>query len=176
MGVIFSMQSLSMTFMGENDLRGYRMVISRSLLIVVSCMAIISLAMGLFPDLLLSCFGADARLIDFARRPIVILSTSLLPFTLLFYYCSVYVTLNRVRLSMSVILSEPLFILAALWVMEHFFPGQFWWFFTLTWLTTFSTLSSGLTLATRLTLLTTPAALLTTLTLTSCVIKRVLFN
>ena len=131
MGVIFSMQSLSMTFMGENDLRGYRMVISRSLLIVVSCMAIISLAMGLFPDLLLSCFGADARLIDFARRPIVILSTSLLPFTLLFYYCSVYVTLNRVRLSMSVILSEPLFILAALWVMEHFFPGQFWWFFTL---------------------------------------------
>ena len=131
MGVIFSMQSLSMTFMGENDLRGYRMVISRSLLIVVSCMVIISLAMGLFPDLLLSCFGADARLIDFARRPIVILSTSLLPFTLLFYYCSVYVTLNRVRLSMSVILSEPLFILAALWVMEHFFPGQFWWFFTL---------------------------------------------
>ncbi len=131
MGVIFSMQSLSMTFLGENDLRGYRMVINRSLLIVIGSMVIISLAMGLFPDLLLSCFGADARLIDFARRPIVILSTSLLPFTLLFYYCSVYVTLNRVRLSMSVILSEPPFILATLWVMEHFFPGQFWWFFTL---------------------------------------------
>ncbi len=131
MGVIFSMQSLGMTFMGENDLRGYRMVINRSLLIVIGSMVIISLAMGLFPDLLLSCFGADARLIDFARRPIVILSTSLLPFTLLFYYCSVYVTLNRVRLSMSVILSEPPFILATLWVMEHFFPGQFWWFFTL---------------------------------------------
>ena len=130
MGVIFSMQSLSVTFLGENDIRGYRMVINRSLLIVVGSMAVISLAMGLSPELLLSCFGADARLIAFARQPIIILSTSLLPFTLLFYYCSVYVTQNRVRRSIGVILSEPPFILATQWVMEHYFPGQFWWFFT----------------------------------------------
>ena len=130
MGVIFSMQSLGMTFLGENDLRGYRMVISRSLLIVIGCMGIISLVMGLSPELLLRCFGADEHLIDFARQPITILSTALLPFALLFYYCSVYVTQNRVRLSIGVILSEPPFILATLWVMEHYFPGQFWWFFT----------------------------------------------
>ena len=129
MGVIFSMQSLGMTFLGENDLRGYRMVISRSLLIVVGCMGIISLVMGLSPELLLSCFGADEYLIDFARQPITILSTALLPFALLFYYCSVYVTQNRVRLSIGVILSEPPFILATQWVMEHYFPGLFWWFF-----------------------------------------------
>jgi len=129
MGVIFSMQSLGMTYLGEDDLRGYRMVINRSLLIVVVCMAIISLVMGLSPELLLSCFGADARLIAFARQPIMILSTALLPYSLLFYYCSVYVTQNRVRLSISVILSEPLFILATQWVMEHYFPGLFWWFF-----------------------------------------------
>jgi len=48
--------------------------------------------MDLSPELLLSCFGADARLVVFARQPIMILSTSLLPFALLFYYCSVYVT------------------------------------------------------------------------------------
>ena len=130
MGVIFSMQSLSMTFLGEKDLRGYRMVINRSLLIVIGSMGIISLAMGLSPELLLRCFGADERLIAFARQPIMILSTSLLPFSLLFYYCSIYVTQNRVRLSIGVILSEPPFILATLWVMEHYFPGQFWWFFT----------------------------------------------
>ena len=130
MGVIFSMQSLGMTFLGENDLRGYRMVISRSLVIVIACMGIISLVMGLSPELLLRCFGADEQLIGFARQPIMILSTALLPFALLFYYCSVYVTQNRVRLSIGVILSEPLFILATLWVMEHYFPGQFWWFFT----------------------------------------------
>ena len=130
MGVIFSMQSLGMTFLGENDLRGYRMVISRSLLIVIACMGIISLVMGLSPELLLRCFGADEHLIDFARQPITILSTALLPFALLFYYCSVYVTQNRVRLSIGVILSEPPFILATQWVMEHYFPGQFWWFFT----------------------------------------------
>ena len=130
MGVIFSMQSLGMTFLGENDLRGYRMVISRSLLIVIGCMGIISLVMGLSPELLLRCFGADEHLIGFARQPIMILSTALLPFALLFYYCSVYVTQNRVRLSIGVILSEPPFILATLWVMEHYFPGQFWWFFT----------------------------------------------
>ena len=129
MGVIFSMQSLGMTFLGENDLRGYRMVISRSLLIVIACMGIISLVMGLSPELLLRCFGADEHLIDFARQPITILSTALLPFALLFYYCSVYVTQNRVRLSIGVILSEPPFILATLWVMEHYFPGLFWWFF-----------------------------------------------
>ena len=129
MGVIFSMQSLGMTYLGEDDLRGYRMVINRSLLIVVVCMAIISLVMGLSPELLLSCFGADARLIAFARQPIMILSTALLPYSLLFYYCSVYVTQNRVRLSISVILSEPLFILATQWVMEHYIPGLFWWFF-----------------------------------------------
>ena len=129
MGVIFSMQSLGMTFLGENDLRGYRMVISRSLLIVVVCMGIISLAMGLSPELLLSCFGADERLIAFARQPIMILSTTLLPFALLFYYCSVYVTQNRVGLSMGVILSEPPFILATMWVMEHYCPEHFWWFF-----------------------------------------------
>ncbi len=129
MGVIFSMQSLGMTYLGEDDLRGYRMVINRSLLIVIVCMAIISLVMGLSPELLLSCFGADARLIAFARQPIMILSTALLPYSLLFYYCSVYVTQNRVRLSISVILSEPLFILATQWVMEHYFPGLFWWFF-----------------------------------------------
>ena len=131
MGVIFSMQSLSMTFLGENDLRGYRMVINRSLLIVIGSMVIISLAMGLSPELLLSCFGADERLIAFARQPIMILSTSLLPFSLLFYYCSIYVTQNRVRRSIGVILSEPPFILATQWVMEHYFPGQFWWFFTM---------------------------------------------
>lgn len=130
MGVIFSMQSLGMTFLGEDDLRGYRMVISRSLVIVIACMGIISLVMGLSPELLLRCFGADEHLIGFARQPITILSTALLPFALLFYYCSVYVTQNRVRLSIGVILSEPPFILAALWVMEHYFPGQFWWFFT----------------------------------------------
>ena len=130
MGVIFSMQSLGMTFLGENDLRGYRMVISRSLLIVIACMGIISLVMGLSPELLLRCFGADEHLIDFARQPITILSTALLPFALLFYYCSVYVTQNRVQLSIGVILSEPPFILATQWVMEHYFPGQFWWFFT----------------------------------------------
>ncbi len=130
MGVIFSMQSLGMTFLGENDLRGYRMVISRSLVIVIACMSIISLVMGLSPELLLRCFGADEQLIGFARQPITILSTALLPFALLFYYCSVYVTQNRVRLSIGVILSEPPFILATLWVMEHYFPGQFWWFFT----------------------------------------------
>ena len=130
MGVIFSMQSLGMTFLGENDLRGYRMVISRSLVIVIACMGIISLVMGLSPELLLRCFGADEQLIGFARQPIMILSTALLPFALLFYYCSVYVTQNRVRLSIGVILSEPPFILATLWVMEHYFPGQFWWFFT----------------------------------------------
>ena len=130
MGVIFSMQSLSMTFLGEKDLRGYRMVINRSLLIVIGSMGIISLAMGLSPELLLSCFGADERLIAFARQPIMILSTSLLPFSLLFYYCSIYVTQNRVRLSIGVILSEPPFILATQWVMEQYFPGQFWWFFT----------------------------------------------
>lgn len=130
MGVIFSMQSLGMTFLGENDLRGYRMVISRSLLIVIGCMGIISLVMGLSPELLLRCFGADEHLIDFARQPITILSTALLPFALLFYYCSVYVTQNRVQLSIGVILSEPPFILATQWVMEHYFPGQFWWFFT----------------------------------------------
>ena len=130
MGVIFSMQSLGMTFLGENDLRGYRMVISRSLLIVIGCMGIISLVMGLSPELLLRCFGADEQLIDFARQPITILSTALLPFALLFYYCSVYVTQNRVQLSIGVILSEPPFILATQWVMEHYFPGQFWWFFT----------------------------------------------
>jgi hypothetical protein len=129
MGVIFSMQSLGMTYLGEDDLRGYRMVINRSLLIVIVCMAIISLVMGLSPELLLSCFGADARLIAFARQPIMILSTALLPYSLLFYYCSVYVTQNRVRLSIGVILSEPLFILATQWVMEHYFPGLFWWFF-----------------------------------------------
>ena len=129
MGVIFSMQSLSMTFLGEMDIRGYRMVINRSLLIVVGCMVIISLVMVLSPGFLLSCFGADAHLIAFARQPIMILSTSLLPFALLFYYCSVYVTQNRVGLSMSVILSEPLFILGTLSFMEHYFPGQFWWFF-----------------------------------------------
>ena len=131
MGVIFSMQSLGMTYMGENDLRGYRMVINRSLLIVIGSMGIISLAMGLSPELLLSCFGADERLIAFARQPIMILSTSLLPFSLLFYYCSIYVTQNRVRRSIGVILSEPPFILATQWVMEHYFPGQFWWFFTM---------------------------------------------
>ena len=131
MGVIFSMQSLSMTFLGEKDLRGYRMVINRSLLIVIVSMGIISLAMGLSPELLLSCFGADERLIAFARQPIMILSTSLLPFSLLFYYCSVYVTQNRVRRSIGVILSEPPFILATQWVMEQYFPGQFWWFFTM---------------------------------------------
>ena len=131
MGVIFSMQSLSMTFLGEKDLRGYRMVINRSLLIVIGSMGIISLAMGLSPELLLSCFGADERLIAFARQPIMILSTSLLPFSLLFYYCSVYVTQNRVRRSIGVILSEPPFILATQWVMEQYFPGQFWWFFTM---------------------------------------------
>ena len=131
MGVIFSMQSLGMTFLGENDLRGYRMVISRSLLIVIACMGIISLVMGLSPELLLRCFGADEHLIDFARQPITILSTALLPFALLFYYCSVYVTQNRVRLSIGVILSEPPFILATQWVMEQYFPGQFWWFFTM---------------------------------------------
>ena len=130
MGVIFSMQSLGMTFLGENDLRGYRMVISRSLVIVIACMGIISLVMGLSPELLLRCFGADEHLIGFARQPIMILSTALLPFALLFYYCSVYVTQNRVRLSIGVILSEPPFILATLWVMEHYFPGLFWWFFT----------------------------------------------
>ena len=130
MGVIFSMQSLGMTFLGENDLRGYRMVISRSLLIVIGCMGIISLVMGLSPELLLRCFGADEQLIDFARQPITILSTALLPFALLFYYCSVYVTQNRVRLSIGIILSEPPFILATQWVMEHYFPGLFWWFFT----------------------------------------------
>lgn len=130
MGVIFSMQSLGMTFLGEDDLRGYRMVISRSLVIVIACMGIISLVMGLSPELLLRCFGADEQLIGFARQPIMILSTALLPFALLFYYCSVYVTQNRVRLSIGVILSEPPFILATLWVMEHYFPGQFWWFFT----------------------------------------------
>ena len=130
MGVIFSMQSLGMTFLGENDLRGYRMVISRSLLIVIACMGIISLVMGLSPELLLRCFGADEHLIDFARQPITILSTALLPFALLFYYCSVYVTQNRVRLSIGIILSEPPFILATQWVMEHYFSGQFWWFFT----------------------------------------------
>ena len=130
MGVIFSMQSLGMTFLGENDLRGYRMVISRSLVIVIACMGIISLVMGLSPELLLRCFGADEQLIGFARQPIMILSTALLPFALLFYYCSVYVTQNRVRLSIGVILSEPPFILATLWVMEHYFPGLFWWFFT----------------------------------------------
>ena len=130
MGVIFSMQSLGMTFLGEDDLRGYRMVISRSLVIVIACMGIISLVMGLSPELLLRCFGADEHLIGFARQPIMILSTALLPFALLFYYCSVYVTQNRVRLSIGVILSEPPFILATLWVMEHYFPGQFWWFFT----------------------------------------------
>lgn len=131
MGVIFSMQSLSMTFLGEKDLRGYRMVINRSLLIVIGSMGIISLAMGLSPELLLSCFGADERLIAFARQPIMILSTSLLPFSLLFYYCSIYVTQNRVRRSIGVILSEPPFILATQWVMEQYFPGQFWWFFTM---------------------------------------------
>ena len=129
MGVIFSMQSLSMTFLGEMDIRGYRMVINRSLLIVVGCMVIISLVMVLSPGFLLSCFGADAHLISFARQPIMILSTSLLPFALLFYYCSVYVTQNRVGLSMSVILSEPLFILGTLSFMEYFCPEQFWWFF-----------------------------------------------
>ena len=129
MGVIFSMQSLGMTFLGEKDLRGYRMVISRSLLIVIACMGIISLVMGLSPELLLRCFGGDEHLIDFARQPITILSTALLPFALLFYYCSVYVTQNRVRLSIGVILSEPPFILATQWVMEHYFPGLFWWFF-----------------------------------------------
>ena len=86
--------------------------------------------MGLSPELLLRCFGADEHLIDFARQPITILSTALLPFALLFYYCSVYVTQNRVQLSIGVILSEPPFILATQWVMEHYFPGQFWWFFT----------------------------------------------
>ena len=131
MGVIFSMQSLGMTFLGEDDFRGYRMVISRSLVIVIACMGIISLVMGLSPELLLRCFGADEHLIGFARQPIMILSTALLPFALLFYYCSVYVTQNRVRLSIGVILSEPPFILATLWVMEHYFPGQFWWFFTI---------------------------------------------
>ncbi len=131
MGVIFSMQSLGMTFLGEKDLRGYRMVINRSLLIVIGSMGIISLAMGLSPELLLSCFGADERLIAFARQPIMILSTSLLPFSLLFYYCSIYVTQNRVRRSIGVILSEPPFILATQWVMEQYFPGQFWWFFTM---------------------------------------------
>lgn len=131
MGVIFSMQSLSMTFLGEKDLRGYRMVINRSLLIVIGSMGIISLSMGLSPELLLSCFGADERLIAFARQPIMILSTSLLPFSLLFYYCSIYVTQNRVRRSIGVILSEPPFILATQWVMEQYFPGQFWWFFTM---------------------------------------------
>ena len=130
MGVIFSMQSLGMTFLGENDLRGYRMVISRSLVIVIACMGIISLVMGLSPELLLRCFGADEQLIGFARQPIMILSTALLPFALLFYYCSVYVTQNRVRLSIGIILSEPPFILATQWVMEHYFPGLFWWFFT----------------------------------------------
>jgi hypothetical protein len=86
--------------------------------------------MGLSPELLLSCFGADARLVVFARQPIMILSTSLLPFALLFYYCSVYVTQNRVRRSIGVILSEPLFILGTLSFMEYFCPEQFWWFFT----------------------------------------------
>ena len=128
-GVIFSMQSLGMTFLGEMDLRGYRMVISRSLLIVVGCMGLLSLAMGLSPETLLSCFGADEHLMAFARQPIMILSTVLLPFSLLFYYCSVYVTQGRVGLSMGIILSEPLFILTTLWFMEHYCPGMFWWFF-----------------------------------------------
>ncbi len=60
----------------------------------------------------------------------LILGTSLLPFALLFYYCSVYVTQNRVRRSIGVILSEPLFILGTLSFMEYFCPEQFWWFFT----------------------------------------------
>lgn len=38
-----------MTYLGEDDLRGYRMVINRCLLIVIVCMGIISLAMGLSP-------------------------------------------------------------------------------------------------------------------------------
>lgn len=128
-GVIFSMQSLGMTFLGEMDLRGYRMVISRSLLIVIVCMGLISLAVGLLPESLLSCFGADAHLMAFARQLIMILSTVLLPFSLLFYYCSVYVTQGRVGLSMGINLSEPLFILTTLWFMEHYCPDMFWWFF-----------------------------------------------
>lgn len=130
MGVIFSMQSLGMTFLGEMDLRGYRMVIKRSLIIVVVCMGLISLVIGLLPELLLNCFGVDAHLMAFARQPIMILSTALLPYALLFYYCSVYVTQGRVGLSLGVILSEPPFILASLWLMEHHFPSLFWWFFT----------------------------------------------
>lgn len=130
-GVIFSMQSLGMNFLGEMDLRGYRMVINRSLLIVVVFTGLISLAIGLAPDLLLSCFGADAHLLAFAHQPIMILSTALLPYALLFYYCSVYVTQRRVGLSMGVIISEPPFILITLWLMEHYCPDMFWWFFTI---------------------------------------------
>ncbi len=54
-----------MTYLGEDDLRGYRMVINRCLLIVIVCMGIISLAMGLSPELMLSCFGADEHLIPY---------------------------------------------------------------------------------------------------------------
>ena len=54
-----------------------------------------------------------------------------MPYALLFYFCSVYVTRGRVDLSLGVILSEPVFILLSLWIMEHCFPSQFWWFFTI---------------------------------------------
>ena len=80
MGVIFSVQSLGMAYLGEMDLRGYRMVIDRGMAIVIVCMSLISLVMALFPDMIIGSFGASDQLIAFARKPLMILSTTLLPF------------------------------------------------------------------------------------------------
>lgn len=129
MGVIFSVQSLGMAYLGEMDLRGYRMVISRGVTIVIVCMSLISLAMALFPDMIIGSFGASDQLIAFARKPLMTLSTTLLPFALLICFCSIYVTQGRVALSTGIILLEPLFILIPAWVFERYCQEAFWWFF-----------------------------------------------
>ena len=129
MGVIFSVQSLGMAYLGEMDLRGYRMVIDRGMAIVIVCMSLISLLMALFPDMIIGCFGASDHLIAFAREPLTILSTTLLPFALLICFCSIYVTQGRVSLSTGIILLEPLFIFIPALVLVHFYQEAFWWFF-----------------------------------------------
>jgi len=129
MGVIFSVQSLGMAYLGEMDLRGYRMVIGRGMTIVIVCMSLISLVMALFPDMIIGSFGASDQLIAFARKPLMILSTTLLPFALLICFCSIYVTQGRVALSTGIILLEPLFILIPAWMFERYCQEAFWWFF-----------------------------------------------
>lgn len=130
-GVMEALFAIGGVLLGEHDLHGLNQL-SRQALVMVSVLVAVIVCLMYTPDVIGVMFGIeDAQEMADLNHVMRVFSLMLLPFALTLILVAIYQILDRIALSVMVVVGQLATIVLTAWGFAEFAPSYVWWSFPL---------------------------------------------